>query len=258
MIEIEWEQAKRDLEEIMSADEYSGYEDGFVSSGQMSSRQAPSLEESTPVELPGWLRDFLQWVQDIFDGLFSGVTIHGNFWAVILALCLVVFVVFVVWLILRMKRDARLRTKVSNKVSDVNKTCDECFSEADDYAARHDYAQAIRLLFMAFIIFLNQKGWIQLRSWKTNGQYLRELRSRQNEFIESGIVNAHNSEMKDFPDNVFPNSDEDTSSNLLYKEFSHIAGSFEDVFYGGFPPTSDMYTQCRTRALAWMGKEAVL
>ncbi|MCL1791967.1 MAG: hypothetical protein FWG40_11620 [Peptococcaceae bacterium] len=236
---MEWEQARRDLEEILSADEYAGFENGFVSFGQSSSPQAPPLETATPVELPAWLNQFLQWLEDFFSKLFPDIPMQGPFWIAILAIFVALFAVFIVWLIRRLRRDAHLRKKSPGETSVKDKTYDECFSEADDWASRRDYAQAIRFLFLAFIVFLSQKGWIQLRSWKTNGQYLRELRACREQIGQDGNDN---------------HPEKDASS--LYREFSLVAGSFEDVFYGGYPPTSEMYTLCRDRAVAWIGKEA--
>lgn len=202
---MDWMQAQEDLREIMSAKEYTDYVRG----------QMPSLWDF----LWAKLREFL-------EGLFQNNPDVVNVVSVGVLLSVAAAVIGgIVWICLRMSRNVRAREREAQGFFIEEKSWDLCVDEAENWAAQSDYALAIRSLFQGFILFLEQKEWIQLKAWKTNGQYLRELRRRQDQAAEG---------------------------------FAFVAGCFEDVVYGGRLPTSDVYEKCRIRALEWMGKEADL
>jgi cbb3-type cytochrome oxidase subunit 3 len=199
---MDWMRAREDLREIMRAQEYTDY----------ARAQTPSLWDSL------WER-FIGFLEVLFQNNMVAVNVVSVWVLLVVAAVLAGGLVWIFW---RMRRNVRARERGAQGFSLAEKTWRHCLTEADDWAAQHNYALAVRLLFQGFILFLHQREWIQLGEWKTNGQYLRELGRGQAQAAGG---------------------------------FSFIAGCFEDVVYGGRVPTSDVYKGCRARALEWMREE---
>jgi hypothetical protein len=220
-------QAREELEQILGAEEYSkdysGLTRGQASSWSETSEVGfTSPGERSPSLGQQLLEKFMELLGRIFQNNPEAVDIVS---VMVVAICVVALISLIVWGFLRMKRNVRLREMGVQGFDMHEKTWKECLAEADDLAAQKNFGSAVRLLFLAFILFLSQKDWIQFRDWKTNGQYLRELKGQQAQAVG---------------------------------EFSYVATCFEDTVYGGRTPDSDMYAGCRNRALAWMEKEAGL
>jgi len=91
---------------------------------------------------------------------------------------------------------------------------------AEKYAGKGDYRQGIRYLFLALLLYLDDKDWLKARPWKTNGEYVDELM--------------------------------DVSSTIA-KRFSHLAGIFDESFYGGRETTREDYQHFYQLVNEWMG-----
>ncbi len=55
---------------------------------------------------------------------------------------------------------------------------DQWLASARKFAADGRYADAIRAAYMACLMFLDARGLVEYRPWRTNGEYLRTLRER--------------------------------------------------------------------------------
>ncbi len=153
--------------------------------------------EPTLLERAGkWIGERLEQLFDALGRLFRFSPAPGSgagerfFW-VVYALLVGVLILLLAWLLTRIARrlserraDAapRKRPTVSSQVVEPEETVEadpqSWLETARQYAESGDYRRAYRAVFLAILIRLDRAGAIHFDRARTNGEYLRALRSR--------------------------------------------------------------------------------
>lgn len=98
-------------------------------------------------------------------------------------------------------------------------TVESKLAEAHALAEQGEPSEALRVLFLGFILFLDQNHWLEAKSWKTNWEYLAELKEK---------------------------------APHLANSFTILATKFEEAMYGGRPIAQDDYWQYHHQVKRWI------
>jgi hypothetical protein len=156
---------------------------------------------------------FLRWLEDLEgDAPASGsgsspLSLPGPVMFAVLMAILMAFVVVSVWLN-RPKPALVGAVKEASEADPLQKDVETHLHDAERLA-HEDLRSALRALYLAALVGMSRGGFITIMAERTNGQYLRELKSW---------------EMK--------------------RAFSALTCTFERVFYGREEPTRADYEQC--------------
>jgi hypothetical protein len=202
------EHARQELQQILESPEYQVY-----------------LVDSPKPFWREWLSTVLENLSGFWGGVFperSGLADGFSYFSMFVLGFLVLL--FIIGLVVVFRRvSGRVlwdeKTKVARTGTPLNSG--EYLMEAERWAGAQNYEQAIRALFAGLLVYLQEKGLIETKTWKTNGEYLRELQS------------GH----KDAAD-----------------VFSCLAGNYEETVYGGLPLELESYRLCRTQVEGFFGK----
>lgn len=202
------EEIKNQLETILSGEEYQAYY-----------KQQENF-------LLQWLEKAVRWLIEFFMQLFptAGVSENTFRWisyALILLFFIVLFILLV-FFIRRFVRRKRGTTTLLGSHKEFSMGAKDHMKTAEKYARNGDYHQGIRYLFLAMLLYLNEKEWLKARPWKTNGEYYDELIEVSPPFAE---------------------------------RFHVLANKFDDSFYGGLSTTWEDYDHFYQLVKDWMGGE---
>lgn len=151
---------KERLAEILSADEYA------VRSGEGESWLDPLLEHIVET-IARLLRH-----ADVPPGAAS--TLSGA----IIAAALIGLVVLICWLVRRMVRAEQRKAALLARGEHI-RTHADCLREAKELGQRGEWREGMRLMFLSLLLYLQERSWIRVETWKTNWEYMDELRDRQ-------------------------------------------------------------------------------
>jgi hypothetical protein len=170
MIQADPNQARRELEDILSQEEYQAYY-----------REKNTL-------LQQWFDSFLEWLEEILKSLFPDVEVpdvnpEWVFDAIIIIGLL--FFLFLVYKLFRsFIREKKSRSRSVGTREELSLSSQAHLESADSYFNQGDYVKAVRHVFLALLTHLDQKKWIVARSWKTNWEYYEELGRHQDEIAD--------------------------------------------------------------------------
>ena len=168
---------KRKLAEILNRQEY----------------QKPVKEIEENNEGASWVKRFLEWLESFFpkfsppEGAAEGASAFAGVlqWVLIIAVVLVLgFVLYKLLPLFRrhLRRSAREereeRIILGEKVGE-DQSADDLFGEAERLAREGDIRGAIRKGYVALLCELSDRKLIGLARYKTNRDYLRDVRSRR-------------------------------------------------------------------------------
>lgn len=127
-----------------------------------------------------WLTRLWQGLLDLFP---EGAIRPGasRALAIITLLIMVAVLVFIIarllYRVFGMRREERGRAGVFAEDTLLARTSEELLAEAEAYAGQGDYREAVRRGFLAALLRMNERGWVQTEAWKTNAEYADELRT---------------------------------------------------------------------------------
>lgn len=170
-----------------------------------------------------WLERFINWLNQLLEPLFPHVEIspRASEWLAyaIIAVCFVLIALLLFLLLSRFVRRKRLRQRAAASVHDLEMSLAWYLNEAARYERQEDYAYALRHLFLGFILFLDEKGLLEARAWKTNGEYYQDLQKAHKE---------------------------------LAADFYAAALKFEETMYGGRSISPQQFQDYRKLIQSWL------
>ena len=201
-------EVKKQIESILSGKEYQAYN---------------NQHENFLLQ---WLEKIVTWLVDFLRNLLPGTGVSENTfrwisYALILLFFIVLFILLVVF-IRRFLRRKEVKTTPFGTHKEFSMSAKEHVKTAEKYAGNGDYRQGIRYLFLALLLYLNEKEWLKARPWKTNGEYYDELMEVSPPFAE---------------------------------RFHVLSGIFDESFYGGRPTNRENYNHFYQQVKEWMGGE---
>lgn len=209
---MDYGQAQQELQQILSGAEYRVYEIDY---------RAPFWQTL--------LKNALTWLGEQWAKLFpahAGLTDALSYFSLlVLAVLIFVFIFIAARMLIQIPSGVRWRERLAGAAGAAAPTPAAYLAEAERWAEQRNYGQAVRALFLSLLLFLDGKGWIEAKAWKTNGDYVAELRFRNAEAVEA---------------------------------FAYLAANFEETAYGGRPLDPDIYRLCLDRVNRWIGKEDAL
>ena len=128
---------------------------------------------------------FIKWLNSLFS-VTAGTA--GLLSYAVLYLFMAVFCALLVWLIVKIVRErrskraaARVRSTAFDEFEEseeaIVKEPEAWLRQSDQYAADGDYRRAFRAVFIAILLLLDRAGTIEFDRARTNGDYLKALRS---------------------------------------------------------------------------------
>lgn len=185
---------REDLEGILATKEYRIY-----------TRENKSV-------LQNLLESLKNWLQQVLHNIFPHTDIakKTSDWLSYGLIALGIFLLFLLLFLLlsRFVGDGRIHLKEVPLAIDQPLTAQRRLAEAHKLAEAGDYSSALRNLFLAFILYLDQNQRIEAKAWKTNWEYYAELKERAPQLADS---------------------------------FFKFAVKFEEAMYGGRPIASEDY-----------------
>ena len=208
---MELERARQELQEILQSPEYQVY---YHDDDVKQSFWANWLDGALKSLGELWSR-----VVPEQSGLSEGLSYLSLF---IIGVAVLLFIIALVLVIRQVSGGKLWREDMGGAAMSRAMTLRAYLEEARRYEGAQNYEQAIRALFAGLLVFLQEKGWIETKSWKTNGDYSRELQSRPKE-----------------------------ATDLFYC----LAYNYEETVYGGLPLKPEIYRLCREQVESCLGQE---
>lgn len=156
-------EARERLREILSQKEYTVYHE-----------QSKGL-------IASWWEDVKEWAAELLEKLLpseAAANAAAGPVLIIFIIGVLAVVAAAVYLLVRhtnRRRKFREQPPVRSK-RELEWTPAMHLQEADKKEAAGDYTQAVRHLFLAFLLELHGKGLLEARVWKTNWEYAEELK----------------------------------------------------------------------------------
>jgi hypothetical protein len=197
------------LEEILSDREYQKYY-----------RQ----EKNTLAEL---LEKFQEWINRHLSKVFPNVEVTENTseWISygMVGLGIAIVLLLLVMFSSRVVRENRFYSKPIGTEAELTMSPQSHLSEALHLKKEGDIRLALRHLFLAYLLQLDQNKWIEAKAWKTNGEYYDELKAKHAE---------------------------------LAKTFRSFAQQFEATWYGGKNMTEEDFEMYRQHIVELINHES--
>ncbi len=213
-------QVKADLKRILQAPEF----------------QPEKEQEGFLARFSKWMGErwqaFLTWLRKLFHFNIDPPDIHpergGNMLAGLLVpVITAVLLLAVVWLLALLiralarnwKQKAPLKAKttttfdIDDAAADMLEEPDEWLRQAQHFADQNDFRRAFRAVFLGILLQLDKAGAIEYNRYRTNGDYIRLLRSR-------GL-------------------------NALFEAFRPLVFEFDLRWYGNRATAEEDYRRCR-------------
>ncbi|MBO8171546.1 MAG: DUF4129 domain-containing protein [Bacillaceae bacterium] len=148
------ETARHRLEEILSRDEYRVYD---------------QTDDET----------FKNWLAEWLESLFPEFAVSGEMteWIsyLVIALGIILFLLFILGMGRKIVRQSRLKAKPAGTRAELVMSARRHLLEANKKADEGDFREALRHVFLALLLALDEQGRIKARHWKTNREYYQEL-----------------------------------------------------------------------------------
>ncbi|WP_217586316.1 DUF4129 domain-containing protein [Lentibacillus saliphilus] len=170
--------------------------------------------------------DVTAWFLELLSNVFT-LNPSNNMGDVIIVLIIAVVLVLLAITIGLGIRSVRRKYKYRS-VSPIQSPDDLSWSyeahleKAEAYRSEAQYAQAARHVFLALLIYFNDIGWLEAQNWKTNWEYVIELRRVNRDGADAFLKLAH---------------------------------VFDEVFYGEHPMQQTEYEQYRHEADRWLKQD---
>lgn len=154
--------AYQKIEDILQQNEYRVYD------------QSPSVFEIWWGKVKAWFTDLMaKWFPAFEPSESVAITI-----LIAIIVVMAVGVLFALFLLTRhMKRNRAFRAiQPMSSMNELNWSFHQHLKEAKDQENLHNYALATRHLFLSLLLYFQDREWLEIRMWKTNGEYYDDLR----------------------------------------------------------------------------------
>jgi hypothetical protein len=202
--------ARKELEDILSEREYQKYY-----------RQ----EKNTLAEL---LEQFQEWINRHLSKILPNVEVRENTseWISygMVGLGIAIVLLLLVMFSSRIVRENRFYSKPIGTEADLIMSPSSHLTQALKHNEEGDIRLALRHLFLAYLLQLDQNKWVEAKAWKTNGEYYDELRTKQPE---------------------------------RSKSFRNLAQQFEATWYGGKDISKEEFAIYHQQVVKLMDTESV-
>ncbi|WP_335869085.1 DUF4129 domain-containing protein [Bacillus sp. 2205SS5-2] len=198
--------AKEKIEQIVDEEEYQAYY-------QNSEGLLVSLWEKVK-----------EWLLDLLVRLFPSLNPTSDTSTVLLIVLIVLFVgvlLLVLFTLSRNKLSKRRfhQNKPLENQGELHWSFQKHQEEADVHANQRSFSLATRHLFLALLLYFDEKQWLQTKIWKTNWEYYEELRK----------VNQ-----------------------IIAEKFYRLALLFDEVAYGEHTVTEEEFRQFQAQVMEWL------
>ncbi|MGG3560710.1 DUF4129 domain-containing protein [Neobacillus rhizosphaerae] len=155
--------ARDTLENILNRKEYRVYQDG------------------TKGLLETWWEKAKEWVADrlskLFPSMESASSASGPVLIGIIVVVVLFLLIFTFFMVRNIRRNRTFREKKPlQSLKEMNWSYQKHIEEAKKQEEQGEYTLSTRHLFLALLLYLHDKEWLEARIWKTNWEYYEELR----------------------------------------------------------------------------------
>ncbi|WP_163539422.1 hypothetical protein [Gracilibacillus sp. YIM 98692] len=199
------EQAKETIENILEQHEYQIYYEDHR-----------SFLKKVWDKLTTWVGD---WLKEWFASFEPDSTASNVIVSLIIFTLLVSIIVGAFLIINKMIQNKRLGKRKPFRTQDIEWQYHEHLYEVERQEKNENYPLATRHLFLALLLLLHDKGWLEKKNWKTNWDYDKELRQ---------------------------------SDHYLADKFYQTALYFEQITYGEQAAYLEEYQVYKTKVLQWI------
>ena len=169
-----------------------------------------------------WWENFKSWISDLLtDWLSSFQASSGvakSFFLLLLILGVSLFVLVIFLLVRRIRRKRRFKGLQPLQSNQEDWSYDKHLKEANVQETKENYSVATRHLFLALLLYFDDKEWLVAKIWKTNWEYYDELFKVNPEAAE---------------------------------QFFHLALIFDQVTYGERSMDKLKYDEFKGKVLSW-------
>lgn len=160
---------KEKLEQILSRNEY-----------------AVHTNPKEPNPIFKWLENRFKDLLDLFPDVSMPPGAPMVLAYMLIGIVLLVLAGVVIWTVrtIILQRQGR-RPGVFRNDGEMERSSRMQLEEAGREADEGNYQEAIRLMFLAMLLMMDEQGWVRAEKWKTNYEYAEELNDRQPEISES-------------------------------------------------------------------------
>lgn len=196
---------RQELQSILAGKEYTVYH-----------RKSQNILAELLTPLKNWLYSILKRLfphsnvaQKVSEWFVYGITAVG-----LLLLALLLYL-----LLSRFTRQGRINPKQISIAKALTLTVENHFASAQALAEKGEYTLALRHLFLALILYLDQNQLLEAKAWKTNWEYFAELKVRAPRLADS---------------------------------FTVLATKFDEAMYGGRPISENDYNHYLHHVNQWV------
>lgn len=171
-----------------------------------------------------WWDRLTNWIGEQLAKIFSGLEPSSGFADLVLFIIIAaVFVLIGIVVFQRVRFSQRRRDLTEYKplksLNEANWSFDNHLQTARQQEESGNYTDAARHVFLALLLYFDEKEWVKARNWKTNWEYFAELQQVNKQWAES---------------------------------FYQLALVFDEVVYGKRKLEKDAYFRYRNEALKWL------
>lgn len=186
----------------------------------------PPFQISQPSQ-PSWLRQFLDWFGRVLERLLSpvGETAQNSSGAITWSVALIgglLLTAVIGYLLLGLRRTMVRDANLASDDPEANMTAKVAFDQASTLARGGDYRAAVRYLYLAALLRLDERGLLRYDRALTNREYLEQVRDNP----------------------------------ALQERLRPVVATFDQAWYGHAPLDETAFAAYRTQVEA-LGKERV-
>ncbi|WP_072889565.1 DUF4129 domain-containing protein [Ornithinibacillus halophilus] len=176
-----------------------------------------------------WWDNIKEWIMEQLSKVFSSLEpTNGLADAVLFFIVAVLIGLLILALFLWIRSVNRKRKFHEHKplysVKEIDWTYQQHLSEAESQEGNEDYRKATRHLFLSILLYLNDKEWLEAKVWKTNLEYVEELRKINKNHALSFYQLA-----QFFDEVVYGEREINQSEYVEFKELAHKLWQLEEL-----------------------------
>jgi NADH:ubiquinone oxidoreductase subunit 3 (subunit A) len=143
-----------------------------------------------------WWERAKEWVADqlakLFPTMESASSASGPVLIGIIVVVVLFLLIFTFFMVRNIRRNRTFREKKPlRSLKEMNWSYQKHIEEAKKQEELGEYTLSTRHLFLALLLFLHDKEWLEARIWKTNWEYYEELRKIQQQRADQFFLLAN-------------------------------------------------------------------
>ncbi|MEH7438971.1 DUF4129 domain-containing protein [Neobacillus drentensis] len=143
-----------------------------------------------------WWEKAKEWVADqlakLFPTMESASSASGPVLIGIIVVVVLFLLIFTFFMVRNIRRNRTFREKKPlRSFKEMNWSYQKHIEEAKKQEELGEYTLSTRHLFLALLLFLHDKEWLEARIWKTNWEYYEELRKIQQQRADQFFLLAN-------------------------------------------------------------------